>query len=55
MFMVFTLSISCYSVIAPFMPLEIVKKGADENVIGWIIGVYSLAMIVVSPFMIYVI
>lgn len=55
MFTLFTLSVSCYSVIAPFMPLEIVKKGVDENVMGWIIGVFSLALIIVSPFMSYVI
>jgi MFS family permease len=55
MFTLFTLSVSCYSVIAPFMPLEIVKKGVDENVMGWIIGVFSLALILVSPFMSYVI
>jgi MFS family permease len=55
MFLLFTLSISCYSVIAPFMPIEIVKAGVDESVMGWIIGVYSLALITVSPFMNFII
>lgn len=52
---IFTLSVSCYSVIAPFMPIEIVKKGVDESVVGWIIGVYSLASIIVAPVMSWII
>jgi MFS family permease len=55
MFTIFTLSVSCYSVIAPFMPIEIVKKGVDESVVGWIIGVYSLASIIVAPVMSWII
>jgi MFS family permease len=51
MFTIFTLSVSCYSVIAPFMPIEIVKKGVDESVMGWIIGVFSLALILMAPVM----
>ena len=30
LFTIYTLSVSCYSVIAPFMPIEIVKKEVVE-------------------------
>ena len=51
LFTIYTLSVSCYSVIAPFMPIEIVKKEVDESVMGMIIGVFSLALILMAPFM----
>lgn len=53
-FFMFTLNIlawACYSVIAPFMPLEYANRGIDATAIGYVIGIYSLAMIVVSPLM----
>jgi MFS family permease len=33
------------------MPIEIVKKEVDESVMGMIIGVFSLALILMAPFM----
>ena len=53
-FFMFTLNIlawACYSVIAPFMPILYAKRGINETAIGYVIGIYSLAMIVVSPLM----
>ncbi len=51
MFSVTILSISCYSVIAPFMPLEFVKRGIDEELMGYIFAIFSLAVIIGSPLM----
>lgn len=53
-FYMFTLNIlayACYSVIAPFMPLEFARKGIDEEMMGYVMGIFSFAMIVVSPLM----
>lgn len=45
------LSVSGYSIVAPFMPVELVKKGVDEGVMGMIMGIYSIGLIVGSPIM----
>ena len=53
-FFMFALNIlawACYSVIAPFMPLQYEKKGIDSTMIGYVIGIYSLSMVLLSPFM----
>jgi MFS family permease len=40
---------SCYSLIAPFLPIELIKFEVDEQLTGYIFGIYSVSMIVVSP------
>ena len=49
------LSCSCYSVIAPFMPAEIVRKEIDEVLAGYIFASFSIAVIIGSPCMSWVI
>lgn len=49
------LSISCYSVISPFMPSEFKRKQVDDTLVGLIFAVFSLAVIFGSPVMGYVI
>jgi MFS family permease len=39
------LSCACYSVIAPFMPVEMRRKGVDDVMRGYIIAVFSLVVI----------
>lgn len=51
MFALNILAWACYSVIAPFMPLLFKKRGIEETVIGYVIGIYSLSMIIISPLM----
>ncbi len=55
MFTALVLSISCYSVIAPFMPVVLVEREIDEVVIGIIFAVFSVVVIFGSPCMGYVI
>lgn len=40
---------SAYSCIAPFYPLEAIKKGVDPIYIGFIFSVYSLTKAIVAP------
>jgi hypothetical protein len=49
------LSCSCYSVIAPFLPTEIVRKQIDEVLAGYIFASFSIAVIFGSPCMSWVI
>ena len=44
------LSVSAYSIIAPFLPLEFQRKEIPEEVSGYIFGMFSLMVIVASPF-----
>ena len=39
-----------YSVIAPSLPPDYEKKGVDTTVVGFIFAAFSLAEIIVSPF-----
>jgi len=43
------LSNSCYSLVVPFLPLELKKWGLDIALIGYIFAVYSTAVIIGSP------
>ena len=38
-----------YSIIAPFVPLELERKQISLTWIGWIFSAYSFAVIIVSP------
>jgi hypothetical protein len=42
---------SAYSIVAPFLPIEFVQKGVSNTVTGYIFAIYSVAVVVVSPFM----
>jgi MFS family permease len=55
MFFATILSISCYSVIAPFLPSEFDRRNIDEVIVGLIFAVFSLAVIFGSPIMGYII
>ena len=43
------LASSAYALIAPFFPLELEEKGVEEKYIGMIFSVYSIAVIIFSP------
>jgi MFS family permease len=43
------LSNSCYSLVVPFLPLELQKWGIDLSLIGYIFAIYSTAVIIGSP------
>ena len=43
------LSNSAYAIIAPFLPFSFKKKGIDQEWIGYIFSIYSVAVIVCSP------
>jgi MFS family permease len=43
------LSNSCYSLIVPFLPLELMKYGIGVSTIGYIFCMYSVAVIIGSP------
>ena len=43
------LSNAAYAIIAPFLPFEFKRKGVDQNWIGYIFAIYSLAVIFCSP------
>lgn len=43
------LSNSCYSLVVPFLPLELKDWGIDVSVIGYIFCMYSVAVIIGSP------
>ena len=45
------MSNGAYSIVGPFMPLEFMRKGLSEGVTGWVFAVYSVAVIIFSPFM----
>ena len=45
------LSISCYSVISPFMPSEFQRKQVDETLVGFIFAIFSMPVIFGSPLM----
>ena len=40
---------SAYAIIAPFLPFEFKKKEVDQDWIGYIFAVYSVAVIFCSP------
>jgi len=40
---------SAYAIIAPFLPFEFKKKEIDQDWIGYIFAVYSIAVIFCSP------
>ena len=44
------MSNSCFSLVAPFLPVELLNRGISEDTIGFIFSIYSLARIVSSPF-----
>mgnify|MGYP002634560753 CR=1 FL=1 len=54
-FVLMILSVACYSVISPFMPVQIVQKGVDSILMGYIMGIFSFGLIFVSPIMPWVI
>lgn len=41
---------TAYALIAPFLPLEFEKKGISSSMIGFIFAIYSVAIIICSPF-----
>lgn len=38
-----------YALIAPFLPIELVKQGIPTHLFGYIFSTYSLAVILCSP------
>lgn len=40
---------SAYAIIAPFLPFEFERKGVDQDWIGYIFAIYSVAVIFCSP------
>ena len=40
---------SAYAIIAPFLPFEFQRKGIDQDWIGYIFSIYSVAVIFGSP------
>jgi MFS family permease len=46
---------SAYAIMAPFLPFEFEKKSISQSLIGYIFAVYSLAVIVSSPIIGYLI
>ena len=40
---------SGYGLIAPFLPQELKQKGIAEQYYGYIFGIYSVAVIICSP------
>jgi MFS family permease len=51
MFGMTILSIACYTVVAPYMPVVMLEKGVDGPTIGYIFAIFSFAVIVGSPLM----
>lgn len=51
MFLLNILAYGCYSVAAPFMPVEFISRGIDEEWIGYLFGVFSISLIIISPLM----
>jgi len=43
------LSNSAYALIAPFLPIELLKLGVPVSMFGYIFSMYSLAVIICSP------
>lgn len=43
------ISNSAYALIAPFLPIEFMNKGIEEQTIGLIFAIYSVAVIIFSP------
>ena len=43
------LTLACYSVIAPFMPIELEAKGIQQEYMGSIIGILGLPLILMPP------
>ena len=39
-----------YSVLAPFLPLDFERKGISNTMTGYIFAIYSVAVVIVSPF-----
>ena len=48
-----SLSNSAYGLVAPILPFELVRKGVPVYLFGWIFGFYSVAVILCSPFVGY--
>jgi len=44
------ISNSAYALIAPFLPLEFKEKGISGEMIGLMFAIYSVAVIICSPF-----
>mmetsp|Transcript_28191 Transcript_28191/g.24910 ORF Transcript_28191/g.24910 Transcript_28191/m.24910 type:complete len:127 (-) Transcript_28191:961-1341(-) len=44
------LSNICYSMIVPFLPIEMKKFGIEEHLFGYIFGIYALASMIGSLF-----
>ena len=51
MLVLMTLSVTGYSIVAPFMPLQLTLKGFTSAQMGLVMGIYSLSSIVASPLM----
>ena len=47
------LSNCAYALIAPFLPLELVRVGVPIELFGYIFSMYSVAVIICSPFIGY--
>ena len=45
----YIISSSYYSLLAPFLPAEALKKGITETQIGIIFGIFELVLLVLSP------
>ncbi len=50
LYFIFGLSSSAYAIIAPFLPFEFEKKGFNQSYIGYIFSIFSVAIVVTSPF-----
>ena len=54
-FLITLVSNSAYAIMAPFLPFEFDKKNISQSLIGYIFAIYSLAVIVSSPILGYLI
>lgn len=41
---------AAYSIVAPFLPVEFARRGVSASVTGYIFSIYSVAVVVASPF-----
>ena len=39
-----------YAVIAPFLPVEYIEKGISDSIMGFIFAIYSVAVVIWSPY-----
>ena len=44
---------AAYSIVAPFLPIEFARRGISTSVTGYIFSIYSVAVVIASPFIGY--